>query len=115
MGEFMYRDKKLTELTETWNQMESLVAREPLEGAVAVEAAPKSEPQLNIDGFKNLIKVIDSPVEVDIKLGWLPLISIEEEDGRWYTRMDSKEFLSMDGYASKQEAIDKVIEYFSKE
>lgn len=113
----MQRDKQLIKLLEAWNAIdtkESLVSRAPIEGAIAVEAKIPLANPLNIDKLKNSLIIEDGDTDITIRLGWKTLATIEEEDGKWFPTIDGKEILSL-GYDTKQQAIDKIIEYFVKE
>lgn len=111
----MHRDKQLKKLVEAWDAIdakESLVSRTPIEGAIAVES--QTNP-LNIDRLKDIISIVDGDTDVTIKIGWKAFATLEEEDGRWYPWIGGKELITLNGFDTKQQALDKIIDYFAKE
>lgn len=105
----MNRDKKLLKLVEEWNKLEdSLVARTPIEGPAMVES--DSTAQI-LQKFKDLLTIQDDEVELSVKLGWLTLGTVSEDEGKWYPSVQNKEIVSL-GFDTKEEAMQKVINYY---
>jgi methyl coenzyme M reductase subunit D len=106
----MSRDKKLLKLVETWNKLEdSLVARTPIEGPAMVESNDKL-----IQPFKDLLTIQDDEVELSVKLGWVTLGTVNEDEGKWYPTIGNRELLSL-GYNTKEEALQKILDYYKND
>ena len=68
---------------------------------------------INIESLKNTIKVEESDTDVFVYIGYIKICSIEEENGRWYPSIRNREILSLDGYNSKQDALEAVVNHLS--
>jgi hypothetical protein len=66
-----------------------------------------------VEQFKSLITIEDDDITVDVKLGWITLATINEEDGMWYVSMNNKE-IGM-GKPTKEQALQYLLEYFKED
>lgn len=65
----------------------------------------------NMDISKLLatIRVEESDTDVYVYIGHVRICSIQEEDGHWYPSVQGRELFTMDGFASKQDAMDAIV------
>jgi hypothetical protein len=68
---------------------------------------------LNIDSLKNLMKVEESETDVYIYLGYIRIASITEDDGRWYASVQGRELLTLNGYATKEQALASIVRHLT--
>jgi hypothetical protein len=68
---------------------------------------------IDISKLKDLIKVEESDTDVFIYIGYIRICSISEDEGRWYPSNNKTELFTINGYASKQDALDAVIRHLT--
>lgn len=68
---------------------------------------------IDITKLKDLIKVEESDTDVFIYIGYIRICSILEDEGRWYPTIQNRELMTIDGYSSKQDALDAVIRHLT--
>lgn len=68
---------------------------------------------IDITKLKDLIKVEESDTDVFIYIGYIRICSISEDEGRWYPTIQNRELMTIDGYSSKQDALDAVIRHLT--
>jgi hypothetical protein len=96
-------------LLDAWKLLESNgLGDEWKEGSTlsATEVTPSER-------FKDLVTIEDSGVDVEIRLGWLPIATISEDRGEWFITVRNKEITSVQG--SKEEALDLLFNYLQGE
>lgn len=64
---------------------------------------------LDITAIKDLFKVEESDTDVYIYLGYIRIASITEDDGRWYASVQGRELLTLNGYATKEQALASIV------
>jgi hypothetical protein len=71
----------------------------------------------NLNDLKQLITITESDTDMSVKLGWMTLVNISEEDGLWYLDGNGGHGapVSTFGYGSKEAALKKVVEWFAKD
>jgi hypothetical protein len=68
---------------------------------------------MNISKLLSAIKVEESDSDAYVYIGYVRICSIQEEDGRWYPEIQGREMLTIDGFASKQDALDAVVKHLT--
>ena len=96
-------------LLDAWKLLESNgLGNEWKEGSTL--SAPEDT---TVERFKNLLTIEDSGVDVEIRLGWLPIATLSEDRGEWFITVRNKEITSVHG--SKEEALDLLFNYLQGE
>jgi len=70
---------------------------------------------MTLDKLKDLLTIEESDTDVIIKLGWVTIACLEEEDGRWFPRMPGNKTISVWGFVSKELAFEYLLHYINKE
>jgi hypothetical protein len=68
---------------------------------------------LNIDALKSAIRIEESDSDVFIYLGYIRLCAMYEDEGRWYPEINGREMLSIDGYESKEKALEVILKHLT--
>jgi hypothetical protein len=64
---------------------------------------------MDISKLVSAIRVEESDTDVYVYVGYIRICSLEEEDGRWFAKVNGSPMLSIFGFASKQDALDAVV------
>lgn len=68
---------------------------------------------MDISKLLATIRVEESDVDVYVYIGYIRICSICEEDSRWYPKIQGRDMLTIDGFASKQDALDAVVKHLT--
>lgn len=66
---------------------------------------------MDIKELQGLFKVEESDTDVFIYLGHKCVISMSEDEGMWFPTVFNYELMTIDGYKTKQAALDAAIKY----
>jgi hypothetical protein len=69
---------------------------------------------MDISKLQSLIRVEDSiDSDAHVYIGFIRICSIYEECGRWYPSVQGRELFTLNGFASKQDALDAVVKHLT--
>ena len=65
----------------------------------------------HLANLKSMITMEEDDVEVVIKVGWITIARLVEEDGRWFPTIPSVKEISTMGFKTKELAFDGLLHY----
>jgi hypothetical protein len=68
----------------------------------------------NLNDLKQLITITESDTDMSVKLGWMTIANISEDDGLWYldSSRESGGPWSTGGYGTKEAALAAVVKFY---
>jgi hypothetical protein len=68
----------------------------------------------NLEALRSMLTVTETDTDMDVKLGWMTVAHITEEDGEWFVTMRGDKLpLDSMGWVSKEEALGRLVKYLT--
>lgn len=68
---------------------------------------------MDISKLLATIRVEESDTDVFVYIGYIRICSIYEDGNRWYPDIQGHEIFTIDGFASKQDALDAIVKHLT--
>lgn len=68
---------------------------------------------MDISKLISTIRVEESETDVFVYIGYIRICSIYEDGGRWYPDVQGLELFALNGFASKQDALDAIVKHLT--
>jgi hypothetical protein len=101
------------DLSKAWGLLKENMETTGLGLPMEAEVVPSTDTGPYLEKLKSLLTITDSEVEVEIKLGWVTIGRIEEEDGLWYPSINNKTMATLG--KTKEQAIEFIIRYYMED